>query len=308
MTLLYKSDEERGIEWRQRIAEKAPDLPVFLWPETGDPLAVRYLVAWLPPENMIERFPNLEIVFSVGAGVDQFDLSALPAHIPLVRMMERGVTEGMVEYVTFAVLGLHRHLFDYLADKAARLWSPIQPTPAASRRIGILGVGQLGEAAFRKLASFGFPMSGWSRSPRSIDGVKCHAGLEELPSFLAGCDILVCLLPLTAETRSILNARHLAMLPHGAALVNAGRGGHLVQEDLLAALDSGQISAAVLDVTDPEPLPENHPLWAHPRVLITPHIASSTWPDTAVDFVLETIANHRRGLPLRGQVDRTRGY
>jgi glyoxylate/hydroxypyruvate reductase A len=307
MTLLYK-DDGRAEEWQRAMTAKAPEIPMVIWPETGDPAAVRYIAVWEPLDDMVGRFPNLEIVFSLGAGVDQFDLSALPAHVPLVRMTEPGVTEGMVEYVTMAVLALHRNLVDYLGHKTLERWSPIPPVPAASRQVGILGVGQLGEAAFRKLASFGFAMSGWSRSPRAIDGIACHAGAAALPDFAAGCDILVCLLPLTAQTRGLLNAKLFAMLPHGAALVNAGRGGHLVQGDLLAALETGRISAAILDVTDPEPLPPGHPFWAHPRVLITPHCASWARPETAVDFVLETIGRHKAGLPLSGLVDRTRGY
>lgn len=308
MALLYKCEDGFGPAWQKVMAGKAPDLPLFVWPETGDPAAVRYLAVWEPLPDMFSRFPNVEIVFSLGAGVDQFDLSSIPAHIPLVRMVEPLLTEGMVEYVTLAVLALHRNLVDYLGFQAECRWSQIDLVPAASRRVGILGVGQLGEAAFRKLASFGFAMSGWSRSPRVIDGIACHAGAAALPEFLAGCDILVCLLPLTPETRGILNAKAFAMLPHGAALVNAGRGGHLVQEDLLAALETGRICAAILDVTDPEPLPADHAFWRHPRVLITPHIASMPRPETAIDFVLETIGRHEAGQPLRGLVDRTRGY
>jgi glyoxylate/hydroxypyruvate reductase A len=308
MTLLYKADDGLGPAWRDAIAKKAPDLPVFLWPETGDPDAVRYLAIWETPPDMFGQFPNAELVFSLGAGVDQFDLASVPAHVPLIRMVEPGLVEAMVEYVTLAVLALHRNLIDYLGGQEKRSWRQIHLVPAAARRVGILGMGQLGEAAARKLASFGFAMSGWSRSPRVIDGIACHTGTGALPDFLAGCDILVCLLPLTQETRGILNAELFAMLPHGAALVNVGRGGHLVQDDLLAALDTGRVSAAILDVTDPEPLPADHPFWTHPRVLITPHIASAPRPETAVDFVLETIRRHNAGLPLVGLVDRRRGY
>ena len=307
MALLYKADPVRGAEWKTLIAARKPDLPVHVWPETGDPAAIRYLAIWEPLED-IARFEQTEIIFSLGAGVDQFDLAALPAHIPLVRLVEPSIVEGMMEYVTLAVLALHRDLVDYIADKTAERWSEIRLVPAQRRRVGILGLGQMGEAAFHKLAGFGFPMSGWSRSPRVIDGIACHAGMAALPDFLAGCDILVCLLPLTAETRGMLNADLFRHLPRGAALVNAGRGGHLKQDDLLAALGSGQLSAAFLDVTDPEPLPRGHPLWSHPRVILTPHIATMTRPDTAVDFVLETIERHKAGLPLPGLVDRRRGY
>ena len=308
MSLLYKGVPARGEEWKQRLAERAPELPVHIWPETGDPAAVRYLAVWEPPDDMMTRFPNVEIVFSTGAGVDQFDFSRLPRHIPLVRMIEPGIAEGMVEYVTLGVLALHRQLIDYIADKADGRWRPIRLVSAARRRVGVLGLGRLGTAACTKLASFGFKVSGWSRSAHAIEGVDCHAGAKALPDFLAQCDILVCLLPLTAETRGFLDARLFAMLPRGASLLNAGRGGHLVQDDLLAALDSGQLSAAFLDVTDPEPLPKGHAFWSHPRILITPHVASMTRPETAADFVIETISLHRQGLPLAGLVDRARGY
>ena len=308
MSLLYKADPQRGAQWQRLMATKAPDLPVHVWPETGDAAAVRYIAVWTPPDAMMERFPNVEIVFSVGAGVDQLDLARLPAHVPVVRMLDPAIGRGMVEYTTLAVLALHRNLVDYVADKNAQAWAPVNLVPAASRRVGIMGLGQLGEAVLHALANFGFSLSGWSRSPRTIGGVTCYCGDAALTDFAGACDILICLLPLTDATRGILGRDLFEKLPRGAAIVNVGRGGHLVQDDLLAALASGHISAAVLDVTDPEPLPKDHPLWAHPRVLITPHVASMTQPETAVEFVLETIHRHKAGLPLRGLVDRSRGY
>lgn len=308
MALLYKADPVRGAEWQRLLAARAPDLPCFVWPETGDPAAIRYLAVWEPPADMLARFPNAELIISVGAGVDQFDVSAIPGQIPIVRMLEPGIAEGMVEFVTLAVLALHRDLPAYLQDQRAERWQAIRLVPPARRRIGVLGLGQLGAACCRRLALLGFPVAGWSRSPKAIEGVTCHAGLDALPGFLATTDILICLLPLTAETRGFLNAERFAMLPRGAALVNAGRGPHLVQDDCLAALETGQLSAAFLDVTDPEPLPAGHPFWSHPRILMTPHVASQTRPETAVDFVLEVIAAHRAGLPLPGLVDRQRGY
>jgi glyoxylate/hydroxypyruvate reductase A len=308
MALLYKADPLRGAEWQRLLAGKAPDLACHVWPETGDPASIRYLAVWIPPDRMLERFPNTEILISIGAGVDQFDLGAIPDHIPIVRMLEPGIAESMVEYVTMAVMALHRDLPAYLADQRAERWQAIRLRPAAARRIGVLGLGWLGIACCRRLALLGFPVSGWSRSAKQIAGVTCHAGLRALPDFLAAADILVCLLPLTAETRGFLDARLLAQLPLGAGLVNVGRGAHLVQPDLLAALESGRLSSAILDVTDPEPLPAGHPFWQHPRIMITPHIASQTRPDTAVDFVLEVIAAHRAGKSLPGRVDRARGY
>jgi glyoxylate/hydroxypyruvate reductase A len=308
MSLVYKADPVRGAEWKVLLAEKAPELPFRIWPDTGDPARVKYAAVWEPPRDMLALFPNLELVLSVGAGVDQFDLSTVPAEIPLVRMLDPGIVDGMVEYCALAALALHRNFLDYMADKSDARWQPIRIIPASRRKVGIMGLGQLGGALCHRLMMLGFRVSGWSRSERSIEGVECFHGADMLSAFLAGADILVCLLPLTNETKGILDARLFASLPKGAALISVGRGGHLLQGDLLAALASVQLSGAFLDVTEPEPLPKGHPLWSHPRVFITPHIASMTQPETAVDFVLETIDSHRRGLPLRGLVDRTRGY
>ncbi|MCA1531245.1 glyoxylate/hydroxypyruvate reductase A [Bradyrhizobium yuanmingense] len=308
MTVLYKANMVRGAEWALFFAERAPDVPFRLWPDIGDPAAVRYLVAWVPPDDITTTFPNLELVFSVGAGVDQFDTTTVPAHIPLVRMLEPGIAETMVEYVTMAVLALHRDLLDFVSQQRQQVWREIRITPARRRHVGVMGLGQLGQAVLERLKTFGFPLLGWNRSPREIEGVTCYAGADALPEFLAQADILVCLLPLTDQTRGILNAELFARLPRGAGLVNVGRGPHLVEADLLAALDSGALSGAVLDVTDPEPLPVGHPFWSHPRILLTPHNASMTTPDTAVDFVLDVIARHRRGEELPGLVDRRRGY
>jgi glyoxylate/hydroxypyruvate reductase A len=308
MTVLYKANMVRGAEWATFFAERAPDVPFRLWPDIGDPADVRYLVAWVPPDDIPATFPNLELVFSVGAGVDQFDTTKVPAHIPLVRMLEPGIAESMVEYVTLAVLGLHRDLLHFINQQKEQVWREIRITPAKRRRVGVMGLGQLGQAVLERLKTFDFPLLGWNRSPREIEGVTCYAGAGTLRDFLAQADILVCLLPLTEETRGILNADLFARLPRGASLVNVGRGPHLVDADFLAALDSGALSGAVLDVAEPEPLSAGHPFWSHPRILLTPHNASMTSPDTAVDFVLDVIERHRRGEALPGRVDRNRGY
>ncbi|NMJ43380.1 glyoxylate/hydroxypyruvate reductase A [Roseomonas sp. JC162] len=308
MAFLYKADPVLGREWARLFAERRPDLPFHIWPETGDPAAIRYMAAWVPQPDVATRFPNLQVMFSTGAGVDQFDLSLLPPGVPLVRMIEPGIIDAMVEYATMAVLAIHRDMPDYLNHQKEGAWRKIRVRRAATRRVGILGLGELGRAVLTALAPFGFALSGWSRSPRRLPGVTCHAGSDALPAFLNGCDILVCLLPLTAETRGILNRDRFAMLPRGAALVNTGRGGHLVQDDLLEALEAGHLSSAILDVTDPEPLPPDHPFWRHPRIWLTPHIASMTQPETAVEAVLANLERHERGAPLLGLVDPARGY
>ncbi|WP_426435936.1 2-hydroxyacid dehydrogenase [Bradyrhizobium genosp. P] len=308
MTFLYKANAVRGAEWASFFAERAPDLPFRLWPDIGDPAQVHYLATWVPPDDIAATFPNLKLIFSVGAGVDQFDASKVPAYIPIVRMLEPGITESMLDYVTMAVLALHRDLVEFIAQQREQIWCEIRITPAAKRRVGVMGLGLLGQAVLARLKTFGFPLAGWNRSPRTIGGVTCYSGADALADFLAQTDILICLLPLTGETRGILNADLFERLPRGARLLNVGRGGHLVEADLIAALDHGALSAAVLDVAEPEPLPAGHPFWSHPRVLLTPHNASMTTPETAVEFVLDTIARHRRGEALPGRVDRERGY
>jgi glyoxylate/hydroxypyruvate reductase A len=308
MTFLYKSDPVRGAVWAERFARAMPGLPFRVWPDSGDPRDVRYLAAWEPPDDLATRFPNLEVLFSTGAGIDQFDLSAIPKALPVVRMVEPGIVGGMVEYVTLAVLSIHRDWRAYLDQQRAGQWQAHRVHPAAARRVGVLGLGVLGRAVLEKLRGFGFACAGWSRSPQDIEGVECHAGPDGLQTFLARTDILICLLPLTDETRGILARPLFDRLPRGASVINVGRGGHLVQQDLLQALDAGQIGNAILDVCEPEPLPSDHPFWAHPKVVLTPHIASMTQPETAVDAVIDNIRRHRDGLPMTGLVDRARGY
>jgi glyoxylate/hydroxypyruvate reductase A len=308
MTLLHTSNPVRGRVWRGIFAAEAPEIAFVEMADAPDLSTVRYLAAWEPSADLIAQLPALEVLFSVGAGVDQFDMAALPDHVRVVRMIEPGIAEGMVEYVTMAALALHRNLIDYGVAQREGRWAPIELVPAGERRIGVMGLGNLGQAALRALAPFGFPLSGWSRSPRTIEGVECHAGEGALADFLGGADILICLLPLTGDTRGILCRETLSLLPRGAGLINVGRGGHLVARDLLSLLDAGHLSGAVLDVTDPEPLPPDHALWAHPRVLVTPHIASMTRADSAARALIANIRRHHAGAPMEGEVARSRGY
>jgi len=308
MSILYRSDAARAAGWASYFARHAPDLDFRIWPHAGDLKEVEYLIAWQAPPEFLTELPNLKVLFSSGAGIDHVDLSAVPAHIPLVRMVEPGIINGMVEYVSLAVLALHRDFFDYVAQKAAGVWNPLEVPPASARTIGVMGMGSLGCAVLERLAAFGFRLRGWNRSPRAMDGVEIFAGADQLQPFLEGCDVLVCLLPLTPATHGILDREVFSALPKGAALINVGRGPHLVDADLLAALDSGHLSHAVLDVTDPEPLPSGHPFWAHPRVFVTPHVASMTQPETAAPILLENIRRHQRGEALQGRIDPARGY
>ncbi len=308
MSIVYDSDPRRGLIWQAWLAEHAPDLPFYLWPETGDPQQVSYLVTWTVPENLGERFPNLKVIFSVGAGADQFDYSRLPPGVRVVRMIEPGIAQSMTAYITFSVLALHREIPMYLRQQQKREWKKGLIAPTEACRVGIMGLGTLGQAAALQLLSLGFRCSGWSRTPKSVSGVTCWSGDDQLQPFLAESDILVCLLPLTSRTRGILNSDVFNQLPAGAGLIHAGRGQQLNHQDLLTALDSGQLSQAIVDVTDPEPLPEDSPFWTHPALWLTPHIASETQPETSVRVLLENIRCHQRGAPIEGLIDPQRGY
>lgn len=307
MTFLMNARPEWHDLFRTAFAEHLPELPFVTDVHSIDPAQVRYLFTWDVPEQL-ESFENLAVLFSTGAGVDQFSAQRLPAEAQVVRMVEDGLTRMMQEFVTMAVLAAHRDLPYYLEQQSKQNWAPLPLRPAWDRRVGVMGLGVLGTAVLSSLAPFGFALRGWSRSPRDLPGVACFNGTDSLPDFLAGCDVLVCLLPLTEETRGILGEATFAQLPAQAALVHVGRGGHLEVPALLAALDQGRLSSAFVDVTEPEPLPPESPLWRHPRVIVTPHIASDTLGETAVQSVIANLRRHAAGVPLEGAVDRSRGY
>lgn len=308
MALLFLSPDDPADAWRDELTRRMPDLEVRLWPEVGDPAAIEVALVWRPPPGELLRYPNLKAILSLGAGIDGLIADRTLPEVPLARMVDPSLTRTMAEYVLLAVLRHHRGFDAFEREQRRARWAYAFPPQAAERRVGIMGLGELGAAAAGALVARGFPVSAWSRSPKELDGVTSYVGRGDLYAFLHRSDILVCLLPLTGETRGILDAETFAALPHGAFVINAARGEHLVEHDLIAALGSGHLGGATLDVFGEEPLPEASPLWRHSKVLITPHVASYCVPASAADGVVENIRRALAGRPLAHQVDRMRGY
>ena len=309
MALLLKTDIERGDAWHVAFREQAPDIEIRDWPHDGDPAEIEFALVWQPTRGELRAYPNLKAIFSIGAGIDHLSSDPdLPEGVPIVRMVEPGLTAGMVEFVVMSVLYHHRFMLDYAAQARDKVWREIPQIPTQRRRVGIMGLGVLGRAAGEALVRFGFDMAGWSRTAKDVPGIAAFHGQDGLTPFLNRSDIVVCLLPLTAETTGIINARTLGALPRGAVLISVGRGAHVVESDLLAALDSGQIGGATLDVFQAEPLPSDSPFWTHPRVVVVPHIASMTIPDSAAEAVIANIRRIQAGQPPEHVVDLDRGY
>jgi glyoxylate/hydroxypyruvate reductase A len=296
--------------WRHALLAVDPSLDIRGMDGAVPAGDVDAIVLWGAQDlAALRTYPNLRLIVSMGAGVDHLlRPPGPPPGVAVARLKDTRLTQGMVEWVLLNVLRFHRQDPEYRALQAARTWEELPAPETAARRIGILGLGEIGGAAGRALAALGFPVMGWSRSPRHLPGIECLQGAEGLDAMLARADMLVCLLPLTPETRGVINARTLACMPPGGFLINGGRGGHAVQSDVLKALDSGQLAGAALDVFEPEPLPPEHPFWAHPKVFMTPHAASFTIPASAAPQVVDNIRRARAGLRLLNLVDTMRGY
>lgn len=298
-----------GAAWVAEMHQHMPELELRVWPEIGDPDSIEAALAWQPPPGALARLPQLRLVHALGAGVEELLADpGLGASLPVVRLVDPSMTRAMGEYVQLQVLRLHRQDLAYRAQQQARQWRELPQPVAEERRVGILGLGVLGSEAALRLKVLGFDVAGWSRTERKQKGIPCFFGQDGLAVLVARSDILVCLLPLTTETENILDARLFAALPRGAALVNCGRGAHLVEADLVAALDGGQLSAAILDVFRTEPLPPDHPFWTHPRIVVTPHAAAATLARTAAPIVAAALRRFADGKPPANLVDRARGY
>jgi glyoxylate/hydroxypyruvate reductase A len=271
--------------------------------------AIDVVLAANPPRGAFAGLPSLRLVQSLWAGVDTLLADPdLPPGVPLARMVDPAMNEAMAETALWAVLGVQRDFFAYARQQRAKRWQPHPQRRADEIAVAVLGLGQMGRACALRLARNGYRVSGWSRHPARIDGIAAFAGANALPPVLESADVVVNLLPLTDATRGLFDARTFARMRHGAALVNLARGGHVVEADLLAALDAGRLSHAVLDVFASEPLPGAHPFWSHPRITVLPHIAAQTDPRSAAAVAARNVRALRDGRPLENLVDRSRGY
>lgn len=310
MALLFICDGEDPVIWENALRTEIPDLDMRVGPGAiGDEADIDIALTWQPPRGLLASLPNLKAILSLGAGVEHIlQDPEMPQGVPIARLIDPGLQTGMVEFVTMEVLNHHRRAPEYRALQHAGTWKLLRQTLSRDRRIGILGLGHLGVACGTMLTRFGFPVSGWARSEKDIPGIESHTGEDGLFALLERSDILVCLLPLTPDTEDILDATTLNALPRGAVLINAARGKHVVDDDLLDALDSGQLSAATLDVYREEPLPAEHPFWTHPKITMYPHAAAWTLPESAAPVIADNIRRVADGSSLIGQIDIHRAY
>ena len=305
--VLYSTTEENVERWTGELRRQAPELDLRIWPDVGRIEDIKYAIVARPPEGDLERYVNLKAIFSMWAGVDDLLADASLSEIPIVRMTEPGLTNGIVAYVVHHVTGFHLQISEY----KPRIWHhPFQSEFKAPRStcVGICGFGVLGAASARALNQIGFKVIAYSGSRKQRSHVESYAGEEELETFLSRTDILVCLLPNTPSTVNLINCRTLSQLPKGACIINCGRGESIDDDALLEALRSGQIAGAVLDVFRTEPLPPEHPYWDEPKVKVTPHCASKPDPETASAVILEKIRLMEQGHEVEGIVDRVKAY
>jgi glyoxylate/hydroxypyruvate reductase A len=304
---IYVSFAELKTEpWVEGLRAALPQTTVEAW-RPGAPPA-DYAVVWAPPQQFLDEQPRLKGIFNIGAGVDALLQRRLPPEALVVRLDDAGMSVQMAEFVCHALIRHFRELDAYEADVKQGKWSYRKPHARAGMPVGIMGLGVLGERVARAVAQFEFPVLGWSRSPRSIPGLRCFAGEAAFGEFLAGTRVLVCLLPLTAKTENIMNRETLSRLMPGGYVINVARGAHLVDEDLIALLDSGHLAGAALDVFRTEPLPTGHPFWRHPKITLTPHTSARTLRDESIAQIAGKILALARGEPIAGVVDVRRGY
>ncbi len=309
MTILYYSNADPAEPWREAFARELPRIAFRVWPDSGPLESVRYALVWKPPRGFLAQFPNLKAILALGAGVDPIPTDpALPKGVPLLRLVDVGFPAQMADYAMYAVLRFQRRMGEIDALQRQARWNQLDPYFTRDFPIGVMGLGVIGSVVAQRVAAAGYAVAGWARSPKQLDGVEVFAGSGTFKKFLSRARVVVNALPLTPQTESILNAAAFASMPRGGYVVNIGRGAHLVDRDLIAALDSGQLDGAMLDVFREEPLPSSHPFWRHPKIVVTPHVAAPTIASEVQAQVIENIRRLERGESPIGLVDIARGY
>ena len=306
MKITFCCTDTKAEPWLQGLAAALPDAEIFVW-QPGAPQA-DYAVVWAPPQQFMDEQSGLKALFNIGAGVDALLKLRLPPQALVVRLDDAGMAVQMAEYVCHAVIRHFREFDGYEADMAAGRWGYRKPRLRSDFPIGVMGLGVLGERVARALVQFEFPINGWSRSPKAIEGVRAFTGAEQFNAFLGASRVLVNLLPLTSDTTNLINKDTLARLQQGSYVINVARGAHLVDEDLLAAIASGHVAGATLDVFRTEPLPAGHAFWNHPRITITPHTSARTLREESIAQIAGKIGALERGEAIAGIVDPARGY
>ena len=309
MRIVFCLTDTKAQPWLDGFQSAFPEAVMAQWTPGAAP--ADYAVVWAPPQTFFDGQTALKGIFNIGAGVDALAKLRMPEQVPVVRLDDAGMSVQMAEYVCHAVIRHFREFDGYEADVASGKWSYRKPRLRGDYPVGVMGLGVLGERVSLALAQFDFPVMGWSRSAKSVEGVKCFSGTEGLDDFLAATRILVCLLPLTPETENILNKDTLGRLLPGGYLVNVARGGHLVDEDLITLIDSGQLAGATLDVFRTEPLPAEHPFWKHPKITVTPHTSARTLRDESIAQIAGKIRALEGGAAIggiAGVVDLKKGY
>ena len=306
LNVVYYSADQDATAWIPGLQAALPQASVSLWAPGAPP--ADYAVVWKPPQQLLDEQTGLRAIFNTGAGVDALMQLNLPPGVPVIRLDDAGMSVQMAEYVCHAIIRHFRELDGYEADMNDGKWSFRKPRSRADFPVGILGLGVLGQRVAKAVAQFDFPVNGWSQSAKSIAGVRSYQGAAQLGDFLAASRFLVCLLPLTAQTENLLNAERLAQLRPGAYVINVARGAHVVDADLIAAIDSGHLAGASLDVFRVEPLPQTHPFWAHPKITLTPHTSARTLRSESIAQIASKIDALQRGESVAGRVHAARGY
>jgi len=309
MSLLFIAPNRDMQPWKQAIIGEAPNIDVEIWPNIEQPDRVQFVACWNQPSHMLDHFPNLKAISSLGAGVDHILADeSRPKDVSVCRVVAPSLESQMKNYLLNAVLNLQHNTYRYIRQQMQAQWTIHPRKEKADLSIGVMGLGKLGGPVTQMFANMGYTVNGWSKSAKQLPGIKTHTGPEGLQGFLANTNLLICLLPLTPQTHGILDLKLFKQLHHPAHLINVGRGAHLVEEDLIYAIDRGWMTGATLDVFTEEPLPEYHPFWNRKSIMITPHISSTSKPKEIAPQLVENYKRLLSGMKLQNAVDLQKGY